>query len=123
VPTEERRHTHGNKTKSVAFLRILVPRDVFATRAKEFEAIIGSRPSSTKDLEYEWVLTAPRSDGSTPPRLLLSAAKQDDEDEQQFVSRYGSGLYQLGFLVAEGGGSNENDTPYSRIVWVPAERS
>jgi hypothetical protein len=66
------------------------------------------------DSTREWALSAP--DIGKAPRLILSIPEAEAEEE--YVEKHGLGIYEVGFLVEEGGGKDTHRTPYGIIDWV-----
>jgi len=127
VPLDEERRVHANKTRGIAYLRVLASRGAFEEKAKEVEAIVGIPPLSDTattgtGLERTWELEAPIEEGQTVAsrgaRLILAAADENDEEELKFVKENGTGVFEVGFTVEAGGGSEKVRTPYGRVAWV-----
>ncbi|KAI0343777.1 hypothetical protein BDW22DRAFT_1207813 [Trametopsis cervina] len=114
VPPEEEKHTHANKTRGIAYLRVLVSPAAFGEKVKEFEAVFGVppipipvSPSSDGRSEREWELETPTSTNDketavVPPKLIVTAANEEDEEEARFVQENGTGVFEVGFVVGEG---------------------
>ncbi|EIM82444.1 uncharacterized protein STEHIDRAFT_149511 [Stereum hirsutum FP-91666 SS1] len=120
VPTETTNTTHPNTAQSVAYLRLLSPVASFKTLSQELTAILGSPPTTTTPSEVTWQLHHPLKSFATStsgPQLILTAAKDEDEAEQEFVRTHGPGLYEVAFRVADGK-QRAIETPYGRIAWV-----
>ncbi|KAI0028187.1 glyoxalase-like domain-containing protein [Vararia minispora EC-137] len=116
VPKDEKYHAHGNKARSIAFVRVLTSRSALPQNTKALRVIVGEAPSSTSDDEVEWALGTPGP--GQAPLLVLSLPK--DAAEEAFVESNGLGIYEVGFLVDQSGGRDETRTPFGKIAWIPA---
>jgi hypothetical protein len=124
VPLEDEKRKHSNLAHGIAHLRILVTATEFEGKVKEIQAILGFPPltESSQTLERTWELESPNEDKDIhkkyrSTRLVLAAANENDLEEAEFVKKNGTGLFEVGFAVATGGGSTHDRTPYARITW------
>lgn len=127
MPLDQDKRVHPNKTRGVAYLRVLASKDAFEEKTKEIQAALGVTPISATaagdKLERAWLLESPDENEATNARLegsqlILAAANEEDADETKYVEENGTGLFEIGFAVEEGGGSEETRTPYARIAWI-----
>ncbi|VDB84588.1 unnamed protein product [Peniophora sp. CBMAI 1063] len=124
VPTDPKLHDHPNKTTSVAFLRVLVPRSAFAEKSSQLDAILGVQHKVGPISEWhEWeLLSTVAGKGSAAPRLILTVPDEGDQKELDFVERYGMGVWGIGFLYEKQAQQAEvqgvDALPF--ISWVPA---
>ncbi|KAI0684887.1 glyoxalase-like domain-containing protein [Cytidiella melzeri] len=127
VPLEEEKRDHVNKTRGIAYLRVLVSEEAFELKTREIQAVLGVPPlaESVIDNKFEraWELQLLDEGGIAREihkgaRLVLSAADKTDADEVKFVEENGTGVFEVGFAVKAGGGSDQERTPYGRVAWV-----
>ena len=124
MPTEAKFHEHPDKATSVAFLRVLVPSSSFKDKSSQLDAILGAQHTTGPISEWhEWELSSvrPVAEG-VAPRLILTVPDEGDQKELDFVTKYGMGVWGIGFRYEGKAQPVELQGPeaLSFISWVPA---
>jgi hypothetical protein len=84
---------------------------------RRITTVLASPPLPPYTKGVVWVLHA-QKDAEHKPRLILSVPKDDEEHE--YVSKRGRGLYEVGFRVDSKEGSIFSSPDYGKVVLVPA---
>jgi len=123
VPLDPPSNTeHANTALRVAHVRLLAPPNRLNSLSRQLTTVLGVQPVSSGPTESIWVLddvpsaVAHEHDIADSARLILSAPQSDDE--QEYVRTRGASIYEVGFVVKDGGKSGEESTPYGRVVWI-----
>ncbi|KAI0042427.1 hypothetical protein FA95DRAFT_564448 [Auriscalpium vulgare] len=120
VPTQPGSNTeHENGAHGIAHLRVIAPHSSFADVSRELTSVfIGEPPIVDSPTRHAWLLKVPGK-ANWHPRLILNEVDEANEAEKDFVRSNGAGLFEIGVRVGNGV-SGSVQTPYGKVVWVPA---
>lgn len=105
---------HPSSAKGVAYIKLLIPNERYATVVHHLNAVVGSKPLSSSSSETTWALSTLSGDPQHVTRLILSVGGESNGGIQ-----LKGGITEVGFWVdKERGEPTEDGPPGRRVVWV-----
>ncbi|KAG5642319.1 hypothetical protein DXG03_002994 [Asterophora parasitica] len=117
VPTEPPSNTeHPSTTQGIAYIVILAPTQELQSISRQLTSVIGNPPVASTETEITWHLDALHAKHG--PSLVLRSPS--DRSETAFVREEGVGIFEVAFAVKDSRREGSDDTPYGKVIWVPA---